>query len=245
MSEITTKAATDVSESIAETTPDDTTPTEKKTERFLDERMSLGPLESRVTMCERKSQQSEVLDQKLKFCGVVKSVGDWANRANLRTGTVYHRIKRGLPPIDALTTSDREGNRLQVLSDDEVRTEIKQVWRNRSTTGTITTRDKEVSYAVIVADHRMLFLGSYLTYEEADLAFNTAVGLLPQEWEEGDMLTVEDELDERLRLQIEERVHERIKQHLQNRVEGDLTVFDFPDHLSISCRELFAPVLTT
>lgn len=245
MSENSTTAATDVSASTAEATSDDKTPTEKKTECYLDQQALLGPAASRWKVLTRQSQRSTVLSQTLKFCGVVKTVREWAERANLRTGTVLQRIKRGLPPIEALTTSDREGNRLQVLSDDEVRTELKRVRRHRSSTSTISTGGKVVSYAVIVADHRMLCLGSFLTHEEAVHAFNTAVGLLPQEWDEGDMLSVENELDEKLQFQIEEQVQERIKQHLQDRVEGDLTVLDFPDYVSISYRELLAPALTT
>ena len=226
--------------------PDREKSAEQVTESPLDRRTTVWSLDAAYGReLGPPNQSRDILKQRLRFCGIVESVGGWAAYANLRPATVVSRIKRGVPQLEALMTKDTEGNHLRQLSTDEVRAEIKREYRRRSTTATIETKGKRVAYALIVADHRPLFLGSYLTLDEAVHAFNTAVRFLPDEWGEADQTPLADELTEQRQSEIEEQVRDRVNQHLQERVGDGMNVYDFPIGVSMTYRELLAPALAT
>jgi hypothetical protein len=72
-------------------------------------------------------------------------------------------------------------------------------------------------------------------------AFNIAIALLPDEWENEDLRPLQNPLEKQRCDEIETQVHERIQKHRQQRVEKDQNVFDFPDYVSVSLSELLAP----
>ncbi len=52
----------------------------------------------------------------LTLGGQTKTLREWTLLSRIRQTTVYQRIKRGDFPLQALTTSDREGNRLRLTT---------------------------------------------------------------------------------------------------------------------------------
>ncbi len=174
--------------------------------------------------CALSSRQ--LLEEKLKWCGVIKSIKQWATISGIRPETVCSRIRRGMPPENALTTPDREGHFLRALTDEEIQSAFKAERQHRSFTSISWHAEEKVHRARIVAHHRVLNLGEYDSSDEAKYAFNTAIDLLPEEWEESSKEPISQPLSTERTLEIETNVRSLMQDH--GETDPDLTLFDFP-----------------
>lgn len=237
MSEAHLQVQEEAAESKSENPTQGSTTTAVTDKRHDDEQITLG-YHNGIGLT--RSQSKKLLAQMVTFCGVTKSIGDWATHAGLRFTTVVGRLKRGDSPLKALTTHDTEGHCLRKLSDEFIQQEIKQEMKRRSGPGRIILRGKDVAYATIVADHRVLYLGAFATKDEAVHAFNAAVALLPDEWEDTDRVQVETTLPPAECQLIETQVKERLDQHILERSPEGRNVFDYPARISVNMQEFLS-----